>query len=80
MDSNRALVLVNLIGFEPKPGLPQRFPKALDTDFNNTFVHADVGFIGGGAIAGQLKNVGLQTSVLIDDIRDGAEGYHALAQ
>lgn len=80
MDSNLALVFVYLVGFEPEAGLPQGFAKTLDANFNNALVHADVVFIGGGAIAGQLKNVGLQTSVLIDDIRDGAEGYHALAQ
>jgi hypothetical protein len=71
---------VRLVGFEPKPSLSQRLAKALDADFNNALVHADVGFFGGGAIAGELKYVGLQTGILTDDVRDYIEGYHALAQ
>jgi hypothetical protein len=52
----------------------------LDPDFHNAFVDALLGAIGRGAIVGKLKNVGFQTDILRDNVGDGAEVYHSLAQ
>jgi hypothetical protein len=52
----------------------------LDPDFHNAFVDALLGAIGRGVLVGKLKNVGFQTVILRDNVGDGAEVYHSLAQ
>ena len=63
-----------------RTGLPQRFAKALNADFHDALVHADVGFFGGCAIVGQLKDVGFQTGSWVTISEMTLRVYHSLAQ
>lgn len=68
------------VGFQAEPGLPQRLAQPLDTNFHDVLVDAGFNSIQGFAIVGQLQDMGFQAAVLGDNIRDGAEIDHSLAQ
>jgi hypothetical protein len=78
--SNRLLFFAHSIGLKPEPGLPERLAEPFDADLHNALVNAHLVSIIGSGIVCELEDVNRQAAILADDIRDGTEGYHALAE